>query len=319
MERSSVMRSVVLVELILSVLMLGLIVRGRIESATPAAETDVWRRGVPVLAYHYLRDGSGLERVVRSVGTVLLNLPLISETDYWTVSSAAFERHLRYLRDRGFRTIPPETLIAYMKGEKVLEGRCVMITFDDADESVYRIAYPLLKKYGMEGTVFVVTAHVGQSWSGLELATWDELKEMRESGIMEIGSHTHDLHYKVREGRTPYPLFAVIGRGAGRNEARRVLEDFRRSKLEIEQRTGETTLCLAWPFGFGSDLADSLVQVAGYTGAMTLRPGLNSPGDSPYHVKRFTVTAQTSFRAFQMMLSGSVAGAAATAQLKENN
>jgi len=295
-------RETLLGALVASIMLLILFRGGRFEPRSVPLDPGVTRTGVPVLAYHYLRGGGVPERIARAVGTVLLNLPLISANDYWTISRSGFEGQLRYLRDSGYHTITAGELTAYMREEAPLPGKCVVITFDDGDESVYRIAYPLLKSYGMVGTVFVITGHVGESWNGLSLSNWDELRLMKDSGVMEIGSHTHDLHYKKEKGRTPYPSFAVIDRGADRLEAAFVLADFRRSLLEVEEMTGERSVCLAWPFGFGSALADSLAKEAGYEGIMTMRAGVNKPGDSPFGIKRYTITSQTSIRSFKVMV-----------------
>ncbi len=302
MKRQTITMEVLLGALAASILLLILLRPGRFEPPPMPSDPGAARVGVPVLAYHYLREGGVPERIARSVGTVLLNLPLIPANDYWTVSRATFERHLRYLKDNGYHTITLEELAAYMRGDTTLPGKSVAITFDDGDRSVYRIAYPLLKRYGMVGAVFVVTGHVGESWNGLALSSWNELKLMKNSGVLEIGSHTHDLHYKTKNGRTPYPYFAVIDRGAGRAERESVLADFRRSLLEVEEMTGEQRVFLAWPFGFGSELADSLAREAGYHGIMTLRAGVNKAGDSPYGIKRYTITSQTSLRSFEMMV-----------------
>lgn len=302
MIRHTIISEVLLSALAASILLLIIFRGGRLEHPPMPPDPGAAHVGVPVLAYHYLREGSVPERIARSLGTVLLNLPLIPANDYWTVSRATFEHHLRYLKDNGYHTITLEELAAFMRGDTTLPGKCVAITFDDGDESVYRVAYPLLKRYGMVGAVFVVTGHVGESWNGLALSNWDELRLMKDSGVMEIGSHTHDLHYKTKKGRTPYPYFAVIDRGAGRAEMGSVLADFRRSLLEVEEMTGEQSVYLAWPFGFGSELADSLAREAGYDGIMTMRAGINKPGDSPYGIKRYTITSQTSLRSFEMMV-----------------
>jgi hypothetical protein len=119
---------------------------------------------------------------------------------------------------------------------------------------------------------------------------------------MQIGSHTHDLHYKVEDAGSLNALFADLGKGTSREQAAAVFADFRRSYLEVSQLTGERSIYLAWPFGFGSALADSLARAAGYGGIMTMRAGANRPGDSPYGIKRFTITSRTTMRSFKTIL-----------------
>jgi len=274
------------------------------DSRVSTGEIDVAEDGVPVISYHYFREGTTPGRTLRSIGAVLLNLPLISPMDYWSVSAGTFERHLAYLDKEGFRTVTTDDLLAHMRGERVLRGKCVVLTFDDADESVYRHAYPLLERYGMKGTIFVITSKIGQRWSGLSISSIDQLREMQRSGVMEIESHTHDMHYKLKTGESPHPSFDLLARSGGPNERNAVLKDLETSRRTIERFFGGESLVLAWPFGFGSAPSDSIARDAGFEGICSLWPGTNGVGDSPFFIKRYTITARTSMRAFRLMANG---------------
>ncbi len=270
--------------------------------ATP--DVDVASGGIPVITYHYFREGNTPGRTLRSIGAVLLNLPLIPSMDYWSVSAGTFERHLAYLEEEGFRTVTMDDVLAHMSGERVLHGRCVALTFDDAEESVYRYAYPLLEKHGMKGTIFVITSKIGQNWNDLSISSIDQLREMQRSGVMEIESHTHDMHYKVKRGDSPHPSFDLLALSGSTDERKAVLSDLERSRRLIEHLFGEEPRVLAWPFGFGSAPSDSIAREAGFEGICSLWPGTNGVGDSPYFIKRYTITARTSLRTFRLMADG---------------
>ncbi len=66
----------------------------------------------------------------------------------------------------------------------------VMIDFDDADESAYSLAFPILKKYGLAATAYVVTAWVGTDGH----LSVPQLLELQANG-WTIGNHTanHDI------------------------------------------------------------------------------------------------------------------------------
>src|SRR5258706_14495245 len=66
-----------------------------------------------------------------------------------------------------------------------LPDKPIVLTFDDGYRDAYEIAFPLLKKYGLTGTFYVVPGFVGEP----AYVTWGELKEMQQAG-MEIGAHT---------------------------------------------------------------------------------------------------------------------------------
>ena len=203
---------------------------------TPAV--DVYSSGIPIITYHYFREGNTPGRTLRSIGAVLFNLPLISPMDYWSVTAGTFERHLAYLQENGYRTVTMDEVLGHMSGERVLHGKCVVLTFDDGDESVYRFAYPLLEKYGMKGTIFVITSRMGQLWNELSLSSIDQLREMRQSGVMEIESHTHDMHYKLKRGDSPHPTFDLFALSDSPEEREAVLGDLEKSRGLIEHLFG---------------------------------------------------------------------------------
>ena len=273
-------------------------------SSSGNAPVDVSSGGIPIITYHYFREGNTPGRALRSIGAVLFNLPLIPPMDYWSVTAGTFERHLAYLAENGYRTVTMEEALDHMRGEKVLQGKCVVLTFDDGEESVYRYAYPLLEEYGMKGTIFVVTSKIGQEWNELTLSSIDQLREMQRSGVMSIESHTHDMHYKLERGKSPHPTFDLLALSDSPEERETVLDDLEKSRSLIEHLFGEEPRVLAWPFGFGSAPSDSIAALAGFEGICSLWPGTNYVGDSPYFIKRYTITARTSMRTFRLMASG---------------
>ena len=274
------------------------------DSSGETPVVDVSSGGIPIITYHYFREGNTPGRTLRSIGAVLFNLPLISPMDYWSVTEGTFERHLAYLKENGYRTVTMNEVLDHMRGVKILWGKCVVLTFDDGDESVYRYAYPLLERYGMEGTIFVITSRMGPQWNELSISSIDHLREMQRSGVMAIESHTHDMHYKLKRGDSPHPTFDLFALSDSPEERNALLGDLVKSRRLIEHLFGEESCVLAWPFGFGSAPSDSIARDAGFEGICSLWPGTNGVGDSPYFIKRYTITARTSMRTFRLMASG---------------
>jgi hypothetical protein len=101
-----------------------------------------------------------------------------------------------------------------MQKSSLETDRLVLLTADDARSSVWRFAFPLLKKYRMNLTVFIIpgvtqegqrySANLDDYWSGKciladilksdpnddKLCNWMELKTMYDSGYVDIESHT---------------------------------------------------------------------------------------------------------------------------------
>ena len=146
-----------------------------------------------------------------------------------------FDRQCQHLANSGFRTIDSDELKGIMLGEIKQQPRSCMLTFDDGLKQVWTVAYPILKKYGLRATVFLVPGCMSDAsstprktlehvWRGeategevfgiapgeSALASWAEVAEMHESGVMDFQSHTmwHSLVHKSADlidfGRPDY-------------------------------------------------------------------------------------------------------------------
>ncbi len=114
-----------------------------------------------------------------------------------SISPADFERQIRWLARRGFKTIRSSDWLAWIRTGKPLPQKPILLTFDDAYADLARFALPVLLRYGFTGLVFVVTSHIGQSAQWGELANYpllplmgpEEIRHWFREGI-EFGAHT---------------------------------------------------------------------------------------------------------------------------------
>ena len=112
-----------------------------------------------------------------------------------------------WLKGNGFHPVSVDQIIASRRGGAPLPPRAVLLTFDDAYESQYSKAFPLLRQYGYPALVAVVSSWTNASPQGPVrishkslmprgyFMSWSNLREMAQSGLVEIASHTHDMHY----------------------------------------------------------------------------------------------------------------------------
>ncbi len=289
----------------------------RSDRARDTVSVDTRVEHVPVLCYHYIRGKSDPIRLARVFGYVVLSLPLLDNSELWTTSAGGFERQMEYLSRRGYNTITLDELNEWQIGLRDLPPRPVVITFDDADESVYDYAYPVLKRLGLRATVFVVTGHVGKRWGEVRVLDWARLREMQASGVFDIQSHTHDLHYKINDGGDAEPVFLAATRPGETVDGvtswdELVRTDLTRSRDAIREHIGRTPAYLAWPYGFGNPRVDRVAREVGFTRTCSLRLGANTPlratpvtaDTDAFEIARYTITARTSLRVFRAMISG---------------
>lgn len=106
--------------------------------------------------------------------------------DYMQTTEKTFEEQIRGLENLGYHFISYQDLIDYNNGQKKLYKKSCVLTFDDGCRDIYTNAYPILQKYNIPFTMFVVTNAVGADGC----ASWEELKEMQDSGLALIASHS---------------------------------------------------------------------------------------------------------------------------------
>ena len=138
---------------------------------------------VPILMYHHLVEEP--------------DDPAIGQDTLWV---GQFRRQLELLRKEGYHTVSIEQLIAFATRGEPLPDKPVCLTFDDGYSSTYELAFPLLKEFEMKATVFVIGVSVGKNTykdTGLPMTphfTWEQAREMADSGLVSLQSHTYDMH-----------------------------------------------------------------------------------------------------------------------------
>jgi peptidoglycan/xylan/chitin deacetylase (PgdA/CDA1 family) len=198
------------------------------------------------------------------------------------VPPARFERQMRYLHRRGYKSIALDEAVKRLKAGQPIAPKSVAITFDDGYLDNYEYAFPILKRYNFTATIFVVTDFVGRdtSWGRNRdslpepLMSWDNIREMAGQG-MSFGSHTcsHCNLNKLSAERISYEL----------TESKRRLED------ELQREI--TTFC--YPYGEYDEQAVALVKESGYQGACTTRHGNRHTPEDAYTLKRVLIWHDT--------------------------
>lgn len=194
--------------------------------------------------------------------------PRKSRHDKLWVREADFERQLRHLLDAGWTPLSFSELAAALDGTAPMPEKPALITFDDGTADNYELAFPILEKLGVKAGVFLVVEGVGKStrWENpaekpwQRMLTWEAVSRMRDSGLVEFGSHTmrhSDLNALAVE------------------EARWEIEE---SKRRLEERLGTPVLAFAYPFGSGAfnPALRDIVREAGYRFDFSIRQGLTA-------------------------------------------
>lgn len=212
------------------------------------------------------------------------------------VSKENFSQQMEYLYQNGYQTIQLQDLVNYIRHQKTIPDKSIIITFDDGYLDNYLHAYPILKKYNFTATFFIVVGYVGKkiiydidkgkvNWVRQHMP-WSEIEEMGACG-MSFGVHGYSHVDLVK---------------LNPEEARRQI---RRPKAILEDRLGHEIKHFSYPHGSFNQEVKQLVIESGFTCACTVKYGLNNRKSDLYELRRTGIyTTETNLREFKKKLMG---------------
>ena len=277
-------------------------------SAAPAAQASLGLDRLPppdvddgltfrVLAIHDVRDD--------------LHADVSTVADTCAISTATLNTIFAWLKAKDFHPVSVDQIVASRNGGPRLPPRAVLLTFDDAYKSQYTRAFPLLQQYGYPALIGVVTR-----WTDTPAGepvrishksvmppdyfmSWDNLREMTQSGLVEVASHTHDLHHGALANpqgnelpaASAHLYLADLQRYETDDEYNdRVRSDLQRSVDLIQQKTGVTVRSAVWPYGMYNATLIKASQALGMSVHFTLDDGPNTPDVPLTQIRRLLVS-----------------------------
>lgn len=229
--------------------------------------------GCLALTYHRVRKDHIITKIIEYLTTS-------DELKNYSVYESEFEEHMQILLENNASFITPAQIREFRE-KGVFPKNCVLVSFDDVDKSVYENAFPILEKHQIPFTVFLIAGQVGnEDFNNLSLATWKQIQEMVDSGLVTVGSHTYDMHYLKNEA----PIFFDA------EERDAFFMDLIRSKHEIETNlSGVEVVDFAYPYGEGKDELVPIIEEAGFSSAYILAPRIINEQNAPYWQNRILV------------------------------
>ncbi len=198
---------------------------------------------------------------------------------YMTMSISKFEAQIAALAKNGYQAIDFDQLIAHVEQGTPLPQKPVIITIDDGYLSNYTLAYPVLKKYNMKATIFVIGSSVGKSQykdtfhSIVPHFSYEQAKEMMNSGLISIESHTHDMHqWQAFEGNVARPNVAQLPGETDLAYGMALQADFAKSRQDLANNLGVSTLVLAYPLGKITDAAALAAKAQNFPVTLSTEP-----------------------------------------------
>lgn len=215
-----------------------------------------------------------------------------SRTGKFIITPDVFESDIDYLLKNGYTPINFKDLESYVSKGTYLPEKPVMITFDDGYYNNYLYVYPIIKEKNVKIVLSVIGkqaqkyTELGDKNPSYAHCSWDELKEMSDSGLVEIENHSFDLHSytKTRKGAAKNP-------GESTDSYKKMLySDLINNHKMIESKVGTSPVIFTFPFGSMSSDAHDVVKDIGYKGSFSCIEGINYIGRNPqdlYTLKRY--------------------------------
>lgn len=218
---------------------------------------------VPVMMYHLIDDNDGMTKM--------------------SVKPKSFARQMEFLQKNNYNVTGLGKVARYIEKKEKAPLKTVAVTFDDGFENNYTNAFPALKKYNIPATIFVIVDRIGKPG----YVGWKELKEMADSGLVTIGSHTMSHQF----------LTSLDAEGLKR--------ELNGSKEILERALGRKVEYLCYPMGRHNDLVKRIAKEAGYVCAVTTGSNKDTASNNDiYAIKRVRIS-RTSDNLFTFWLKTS--------------
>ena len=179
-----------------------------------------------------------------------------------------FLEHVDELSKSKYNVINIEDALKAIENIKLIKDRSVVITIDDAYSSVYKYAWPILKKYNLPFTLFVSTDVIDNKISGY--MTWEEIRILRDNGVT-IGSQTksHAHMHKLTEDQ--------------------IIDELTKSNNRFVKEIGSKPKVFAYPYGEYDLRVLKEVKKYGFIAAFGQHSGVAHQSSGLFELPRFAM------------------------------
>lgn len=223
---------------------------------TTAKADNTQCRDLPVLMYHSM---------------------LNSKKGRYIVSQNQFEDDLKCFLDKGYTTVFPSEIIAFVNGTGTLPEKPLLITFDDGFYNNMVYALPILKKYNAKANINVVGSFTENSITSGEHSkanyshlTWNQIKQLVESGCFEIGNHTYNMHKS-----SPRLGISKLSSETEEQYTENLTKDITKLQDILTTEVGVTPNVFAYPFGKINPTAKEVLKSLGFVMMLSCYEGNN--------------------------------------------
>lgn len=203
---------------------------------------------------------------------------------------------LAWLRENNYTPVTVDQIMAARNGGPELPPRAIMLSFDDGYSSFYTRVLPVLRAYNWHALLAPVGVWIdtplnqpvdfaGTPRKRSDFLTWEQIREISRSGLVEIAAHTDASHKGVlanpQGNLQPAAATRRYDAATGRYESEaqfqaRMRADVAAISEKIRKVTGYKPRVWVWPYGAADGTSLQVVNEQGYQMALTLEDGLDA-------------------------------------------
>lgn len=189
----------------------------------------------------------------------------------YCISNEEFEEDVKYFSENGY---------TFLKASEMWDAdpnaKNIVLTSDDGYDNFYECVFPILKKYNAKAVVFVIASRIDKDGY---LKSW-QIKEMDESGLVEIGNHTNIMHRRQNNVLNSYFNDETL--------LEEYVNDIKDCSAKVYEILGHGTESFSYPYGLYTDRLERTIRVnLGYNTTFTTKYGIvNSQQDILSPIKR---------------------------------
>ncbi|MFD1438488.1 poly-beta-1,6-N-acetyl-D-glucosamine N-deacetylase PgaB [Acinetobacter terrae] len=227
----------------------------------------------------------------------------------YAVSTTQFQQHIDWLKKNGFHFINVDQLIQAHQGKYSLPTKPVLLTVDDGYASFYQNAYPIVKANKIPVVLAVVGSWLepkedqnidfsGEQIQRKEMLSWAELKEMQDSGLVEMASHSYNLHRGIvgnpQGNLEPAAVTRLYDPKSASYEddshyQQRISNDLKQNNQLLIAHGLKSPRIMVWPYGHYNMQTVKIAKQLGMPVAISLDDGADSAKSSLGQLNRILI------------------------------
>ncbi len=245
----------------------------------------------------------------------MIELPIImyhsvcldpSQSNEYVITARMLEEDLKYLQEHGYQSIFASQLIEYVDYGCPLPPKPILLTFDDGFLNNLNYVLPLLEKYDSKALVSIVGdftqkySETGNKDLNYAYLTWDDIMTISQSGYVEIGNHTYNLHSMLRRDGC-----MKKNSESAKSYQKLLAHDLKNMQNILWERCGITCEVFTYPYGEVSPESLPVIKDLGFRISLSVNSQINKISRDPqclYLLSRFNRPGKMSTEQFMQRL-----------------